>query len=98
MRELGRLGNGSLPGSGTGTSSTATVKFGPGLTTQPALQVFGISGSAILNIEIQLWVWLGGKRVELSSSVGGEEEIRRGAVSCRECYAHSIEPTLAYEN
>lgn len=33
------------PGSGTGTSSTLTVKSGPPLTTTPALQVFGISGA-----------------------------------------------------
>ena len=82
-------GDGSLPGSGTGTSSTATVKFGPGLRTQPALQVFGISGSAISNIEIQLWVWLGGKK-RLRSSVGGGEEIQRGN--------RIMQGTLAYEN
>jgi len=35
----------NIPGSGTGTSSTAVVKSGPAFITTPALQVLGITGS-----------------------------------------------------
>jgi hypothetical protein len=34
----------ALPGSGTGTSTTSTRKFGPLSTTQPALHVLGMVG------------------------------------------------------
>jgi hypothetical protein len=37
-----------LPGSGTGTSTTSTRKFGPLSTTQPALHVLGMMGVSTL--------------------------------------------------
>lgn len=45
-----------IPGSGTGTSSTARWKSGPSLTTTPALHVFGSSVAPFVSAMVKCYL------------------------------------------